>query len=255
MPQFSHESVHLAPQWTRTGRLRYGLAMPNSRFIYVTGTDTNVGKTVFTALLCHHLKSQRARVGAMKPFCSGGREDAERLAASLEFDGNLDEINPVYFDLPVAPLVAMREIGEPHCLRDTVERIRSNADGQEIFVVEGAGGLLSPWGEVFDSLDLIQELRAETILVAPNRVGVVNQVLLNLKELERSDSSSITVVLMEQKECDASSGTNAALIGEMAPSARLFEIPFLGENPVANASRTESYKKLKKTLATIMGRP
>ena len=228
--------------------------MPSPRFIYVTGTDTRVGKTVFTALLCHHLKAEGVNVGAMKPFCSGGREDAELLAASLEFERNLDEINPAYFDAPVAPLIGMRQDGESHDLRGTVDRIRKTAGGREIFLVEGAGGLLSPLGEIFNSLDLVRQLEAETILVAPNRVGVVNQVLLNLRELERSDRLPIAVVLMGQSENDASAGTNAALIRELAGYRRLFEAPFFGENPVANASRSESYKKLKKTLATIMGR-
>lgn len=224
--------------------------MPNPRFIYVTGTDTSVGKTVFTALFCHHLKADGENVGVMKPFCSGGREDAELLAGSVAFEGNLDEINPTHFDAPVAPLVAMREAGQTHDLKTTVAGIRCAAEGREIFVVEGAGGLLSPLGEGFDSLELLREIGAETILVAPDRVGVVNQILLNLRELERSGCVPLAVVLMGQEPSDPSCDTNACLLREKA-QVRLFELPFLGEKPVSMPHLKKSYEISKKTLAAI----
>lgn len=229
--------------------------MPNPQFIYVTGTDTSVGKTVFTALLCHHLKAKGVDVGVMKPFCSGGRGDAELLAASVDFDGDLDEINPAYSAAPVAPLVAMRKAGESHSLSGTLERIQRAAHDREMFVVEGAGGLLSPLGEKFDSLDLMREIQAETILVAQNRVGVVNQILLNLRELERSGQLILAVVLMDAEKPDPSGETNPSLIREMAPNIRLFQLGFMGKNPVARCSVEESYRISKKTLAAIMTRP
>ena len=79
------------------------------RIIFITGTDTGVGKTLLTGLLLHHLRQSGCHALAMKPFCSGSRADAEFLHAVQDGELTLDEINPFFFAEPLAPLVAARE--------------------------------------------------------------------------------------------------------------------------------------------------
>ena len=95
-------------------------------------------------------------------------------------------------------------------------------------LVEGAGGLLSPLGEDFDSGDLLVALRATPVVVGPNRIGVVNQVLLTLGALPRSVAAKARVVLMSPPRPDVSTGTNARLLGEFFDAKRIFELPGLG---------------------------
>src|SRR5581483_3100804 len=78
------------------------------RILFITGTDTGVGKTLLTAMLLHHLRVAGRRTLAMKPFCSGGRDDVELLHALQDGELTADEINPFYFSEPTAPLVALR---------------------------------------------------------------------------------------------------------------------------------------------------
>ena len=82
--------------------------MALAKTIFITGTDTGVGKTVLTGLLLHHLREKGVRALAMKPFCSGSRRDVKLLKALQNSELTDDEINPYYFKEAVAPLVAAR---------------------------------------------------------------------------------------------------------------------------------------------------
>ena len=79
-----------------------------AKFIFVTGTDTGVGKTLLTGLLVAHLLNSGKRAIALKPFCSGGMDDVEFLYAMQGGAVAREEINPFYFPEPVAPLVSAR---------------------------------------------------------------------------------------------------------------------------------------------------
>ena len=150
---------------------------------FITGTDTGVGKTVLTALLARYLRERGVNVAALKPVCSGGRDDARVLHAAFNGALTLDEINPWHFHAPVAPLLAARRERKRVRLADVLAHLRVMHERFDVLLVEGAGGLLSPLGEDFNSRDLIAALRATPIVVCPNRLGVVNQVLLTLEAL------------------------------------------------------------------------
>ena len=92
----------------------------------------------------------------------------------------LEEINPWFFRAPLAPVLAARMTGRKVRIDDVVKHLKWCARRAEVLLVEGAGGLLSPLGEGFDSRDLIHRLSARVIVVAPNRLGAVNQVRLVL---------------------------------------------------------------------------
>src|SRR6266705_4632620 len=76
--------------------------------LFITGTDTVVGKTVLAALLIRFLIGRGVNAAALKPVCSGGRDDARTLRAAMDGMLPLDEINPWHFRAPIAPLLAAR---------------------------------------------------------------------------------------------------------------------------------------------------
>src|SRR5208282_5318771 len=125
---------------------------------------------------------------ALKPICSGVRADARELRAAMDGALSLDEINPWHFRAPIAPLLAARREQKRVRLADVLAHVRAMQKRFDVLLVEGAGGLLSPLGENFDSRDLIAALRATPMVVCPNRLGAVNQVLLTLAALPRSVS-------------------------------------------------------------------
>ena len=150
---------------------------------FITGTDTGVGKTVLTTLLAADLRAQKIRVAAFKPVCSGGRADAEKIHAALGGALTLDEINRWHFRAALAPVLAARREKQVVRLAEVLAQLRATRKNFAVTLVEGAGGLLSPLGEDFDSRDLILALRATPVIVALNRLGAVNHLLLTLAAL------------------------------------------------------------------------
>lgn len=111
---------------------------------FITGTDTNVGKTLLTALLLHHLRQKGVGALAMKPFCSGGRGDVELLQSLQKGELTDAEMNPFYFDQPVAPYAAKSK--KKVRLPDVLKKITHCAKKCDHLLIEGAGGLLVPLG-------------------------------------------------------------------------------------------------------------
>jgi len=99
----------------------------------------------------------------------------------------------------------------------------------DVLLVEGAGGLLSPLCENFNSRDLISKLRAKPIIVAQNKLGVVNQILLTLEALPTHFRNKTKVVLMSPKKPDAATVSNVKLLAEFFDSKRIFSLPWFGK--------------------------
>jgi dethiobiotin synthetase len=160
------------------------------RGIFVTGTDTGVGKTYVAALIAMSLRNAGHRVGVYKPVASGCHgtdhcsvlqsDDALALWNASGRPGELDAVCPQRFAAPLAPHLAAR--AEDH--RVDAELLRSGLqywrDRSEIVVVEGAGGLLSPISDDDFVADLALEFGYPLAIVAANRIGVINQVLQTL---------------------------------------------------------------------------
>src|SRR5215467_14312220 len=97
------------------------------KIIFITGTDTGVGKTILTGLLVNHLRAEGVHALAMKPFCSGGRGDVRLLRAMQDAELTEGEINPFYFPEPIAPLVSARKHKRTIALNEVVRRIKEMA--------------------------------------------------------------------------------------------------------------------------------
>ena len=199
-----------------------------NRILFITGSDTGVGKTYFSALAVHVLRERGVNVAGLKPVCAGSRDDARVLQKISRSKLTLDEVNPWHFRAALAPVLAARREKKRVRLREVVAHVRRVAKRFDTVVVEGAGGLLSPLGEDFDSRDLIAALDAWPIIVCPNRLGAVGQVLLVLAALPEKFADRAGVVLVKQAKPDRASRTNKALLAEKIGAARIYEMPWLG---------------------------
>jgi len=198
-----------------------------SRILFITGTDTGIGKTVLTALLARSLRQRGLQVAALKPISSGSLSDARKLHRALDGVLSFDEINPWHFHAALAPLLAARLERRVVRKEQVVAHIRQVAKRFAAVLVEGAGGLLSPLGEKLDSRDLIAALRADPLVVAPNRLGVVNQVRLVLASLPPVSARRAQVILVNARHPDPASASNASLLAEFIDPGRIHVFPWL----------------------------
>src|SRR4051794_15428905 len=107
-----------------------------TRTFFIIGTDTGVGKTVFAGLLTQRLRERGIRVAALKPICSGGRNDAKVLRQAAGKILRLDEVNPWHFRAPLAPLLAARIENKSVKLADVVSHIQKMSKQFETTIVE-----------------------------------------------------------------------------------------------------------------------
>src|SRR5262249_49191971 len=152
------------------------------RGLFVTGTDTGVGKTYVLCGIIAALRARGVRVGAYKPAVSGSTngpggpvwDDLVQLQSALGGDVEFERICPQRFQSPLAPPVAARSEGkcvDAELLRSGIEWWRERAD---VVVVEGAGGLLSPITETEAVADLAVSLGFPLVIVARVSLGTIN---------------------------------------------------------------------------------
>jgi dethiobiotin synthetase len=154
--------------------------------LFITATDTDVGKTWVTAALARTLVADGKRVGVYKPVASGcalnpcGQalsDDAQALWQAAGRPLTLHDVCPQRFLAPLAPPLAAAEEGLTVNEELLLEGFEPWRAASEIVLVEGAGGLLSPLSANLNSLDLARALNLPLLVVAANRVGVMHQVL------------------------------------------------------------------------------
>jgi dethiobiotin synthetase len=159
------------------------------RGLFITGTDTGVGKTYVGALIVRALKAGGLRVGVYKPVASGCRREGDRLISddavlmwqAAGEPGDLDRVCPQCFEAPIAPHLAARAEGKEldrKLLRSGLDYWTARSD---IVLVEGAGGLLSPLGDKEYVADLAHDLGFPLVIVARNALGAINHTLLTLR--------------------------------------------------------------------------
>ncbi len=217
---------------------------------FITGTDTGVGKTVLTALLARYLCERRVRVAAFKPVCSGGRADARALHAALGGVLTLDEINPWHFRAALAPTLAAAREKKSVALAQVLGHIRAVQKDFAVTLVEGAGGLLSPLGKDFHSRDLIVALRATPIIVAANKLGAVNHLLLTLEALPKDFRAKAKIVLMSPPKTNTATASNAKLLAQFFPPENILTLPWLGQEFSLDVSLNKP--AVKRMLAAVV---
>jgi dethiobiotin synthetase len=224
-----------------------------ARIIFITGTDTGVGKTLLTGLLLDHLRQSGCHALAIKPFCSGSRADTEFLHAVQDGELTFDEITPFFFAEPLAPLVAARRHRRSIRLPEVLRQINRIASRCQCLLIEGIGGLLVPLGKGFTVRDLIARLDCEIVLVSCNRLGTINHTLLTVQALKTLANKGLKTVLMSHKYKDASMHSNQVILTELLAPTPVLAVPFLGAKMERFGALKKNRRKVQKTLARILG--
>jgi len=178
-------------EWRMANSVKHG--------IFITGTDTAVGKTLVTAALAWSLKELGLDVGVMKPVETGvvkGRpSDAGRLTRVAQVSDTLDLVRPYAFRLPVAPLDAARAERRTIKITTILQAYRALQAQHGLLLVEGVGGVHVPMTPKLDVLDLIEKLNVPVLVVGRAGLGGVNHAMLTLNALRERKIPILALVL------------------------------------------------------------
>jgi dethiobiotin synthetase len=189
---------------------------------FLTGTDTGVGKTFCAIHLLRLGREAGLRCAGMKPICCGDRDDAERLLAASSEGVTIDELNPVWLKTPAAPFAAA-------LIESTSVDVNAILDGFadltrrfDCVVVEGVGGWLVPIRADYLVSDLACALNLPVVVVAANRLGVLNHTALTVRSIESHGARCAGIVLNDLGvAADIATTTNGDIL------RRTVEVPIL----------------------------
>ena len=163
--------------------------------IFVTGTGTEIGKTVIAGGFAASLKQSGTHVGVMKPVSTGDTADARFLKHAAQVDDELSVINPIYLRHPLAPSVAARienrEINLS-CIDTAFAKLQEKYD---FVIVEGVGGIAVPIQDDFLVVHLIKRLQLPILIVAEAGLGTLNHTLLTVAFARQFNLQIVGIVL------------------------------------------------------------
>jgi len=205
--------------------------------IFITGTDTGIGKTHVTLSLIKSLQQQGLRVAGMKPVASGAElvngelrnEDALLIQKTAGAEPPYDLINPYCFAPPVSPHLAARQAGVEIDLQHINECYQQLAAESDMVIVEGVGGWLAPLSHQHTVADLAQQLKLPVVLVVGIRLGCLNHAALTYKEIKQS---GLKILGWVANACDAETQNIDAQIEYLSER--------LGQAPLVKLGHTES---------------
>lgn len=230
--------------------------------LFVTGTDTDVGKTVVACALLLALARSHRRVAGFKPVAAGAERtpeglrnpDAAWLAKFSTVSLGYEQVNPVALEPAMAPHIAARAAGVPlevHFLQECRQRLGSMA---QVIVTEGAGGWLVPLGDGSDMADLAAAIGDPVVLVVGMKLGCLNHALLTATSIRARGCTLAGWVANRVDPGMAAFRENLDTLAQRLECPSLGVIPWLGDVPMERkvelASRAMDETLLRTILAT-----
>lgn len=200
--------------------------------IFITGTDTGVGKTQAAGLIAKGLREKGISVGVMKPVASGGRKDALLLKNAAGVDDPIDDINPVYLKKPLAPQVAVKFEKKRINLDKILKVYKKLCRRHNFLVVEGAGGLLVPIKQNIYIVNLARELNLPLVIVSRPGLGTINHTLLTIDCAKRYGLKVLGFIINYTKPCrkGLAEKTNPGIISKLGKVRFLGNIPYMADS-------------------------
>jgi dethiobiotin synthetase len=202
--------------------------------LFVTGTDTGVGKTVASTALLHAFRARGLRAVGMKPVASGcvatpdgwRNDDALALQAASDPVPPYDDLNPYALPAPLAPEIAARDAGvnvQLGVLVSAFERLHPRAD---LVLVEGVGGWAAPLTATLDQRHLVQELRLPVVLVVGMRLGCINHARLSARAIQDDGARLVGWIANEVDPDMERRDENFALLSARMPAPCWGRLPY-----------------------------
>ena len=153
--------------------------------LFITATDTDIGKTYVCAGLAHSLKKLDIDVGIMKPFACGVKQktgfssnDLTILSKAAMVNDAEELLNPFFFPIPASPYTAAKNFGVKIDINYLMKCFRKLDKIHDVMLVEGIGGIMTPILKDYAIIDLIKDLEANTIIVTSSKIGTINHTIM-----------------------------------------------------------------------------
>jgi len=182
--------------------------------LFITGTDTGVGKTYVTCYLAEKMRHEGIDVGVMKPISTGpaAEDDALYLKKKLKLDDPLELINPIHLKQPLAPYPAAKLEKKKLDLKKISKAFKELEKRHDTVLVEGIGGVAVPITKDYFVIDLIKEMKLPVIVVARAGLGTINHTMLTLGALLDQHVEIAGIIINGFRGRDISEKTNAEVI-------------------------------------------
>ena len=216
------------------------------RGVFVTGTDTGIGKTLASCTLLHALRAQGLRAVGMKPLASGcevtpdglRNEDARALLAASDPQLAYDDVNPYALPLPLAPELAAHDAGIQVALAPMLAAHARLAAQADVVVVEGVGGWAAPLATDLHQADLVRALDLPVVLVVGMRLGCLNHAYLSVRAIQADGCRLVGWIGTGIDPAMARIDDNRALLSARIPAPCLGWLPWQAQpDPAALAVR------------------
>lgn len=159
--------------------------------LFISGTDTDIGKTYITAGLAVFLRKMNLDVGIMKPFAAGKSqkkgyksEDVEILSNAAQVKDPEKLVNPQFFPIPASPYTAWKNLKQKPKVSTILSSFNKLNKLHELLLVEGMGGIMTPILKNYHIVNLIKDMKIPTIIVTRNRIGTINHTIMTCKMCE-----------------------------------------------------------------------
>ena len=217
--------------------------------IFITGTDTDIGKTYITAGLAVTLRKMGVDIGVMKPFAAGNAqkngfksEDVEILSKAAQVNDSENLVNPQFFPIPASPYTAWKKLKIKPKIPTILKSFKKLSNLHEMLLIEGMGGVMTPILKDYYITNLIKEMNIPTIIVTRSKVGTVNHTIMTVKFCEKFKIPIKGIIInnfdkgypVKQLKKDLEGLTGVKVLGS---------IPFL-----KNLSDTSLYRTFKKNI-------
>ena len=215
--------------------------------IFITGTDTDVGKTYITAGLGVVLQKMGIDVGVMKPFAAGSAqkkgyksEDIEILSRAAHVCDPENLVNPQFFPIPTSPYTAWKKLKTKPKISTILSSFKKLSKLHEMLLVEGMGGIMTPILKDYYITNLIKEMKIPTVIVTRSKIGTVNHTIMTVKMCEKYRIPIKGIIInnfdkgypIKNLTSDLENLTNVPVLGS---------IPFIKD--MSNASLSRIFKK------------
>ena len=218
--------------------------------LFITGTDTDVGKTYVTAGLAVTLRKMGVDIGVMKPFAAGSpqkkgykSEDVEILANAAQVSDPEKLMNPQFFKMPASPYTASKDLKVKVNVKSVITSFKKLSKLHSALLVEGMGGIMTPILKDYFVTDLIKEMKIPAVIVTRSKVGTINHTIMTVKMCQKYKIPIKGIII---NNFDADGYKIKSLKRDLE---NLTGVPILGTIPyIENLSDASLYKNFKKHI-------
>lgn len=218
--------------------------------LFITGTDTDVGKTYVTAGLAVSLRKMGLDVGVMKPFAAGitqkkgfKSEDVEILSNAAQVNDPESLVNPQFFPIAASPYTAWKTLKTKPKINTILAAFKKLSKHHKIILVEGMGGIMTPILKDYFVTNLIKDMKIPTVIVTRSKVGTVNHTIMTVKMCEKYKIPIKGIII---NDFDSNGYKTKELTRDLK---NILKVPILGSIPfIDDLSDSSLYDIFKKNL-------